>query len=258
MKQTTALIALVILCAPVQAQVIPRQTPVDLSHLTIDDQFERPQPVSGHQGDVLVLIYGDRASADANKYLGEQVHIVFHPSARGQTPAQARQAPVVPVPGLPAGVRSPDVHLVPAASLGTVPIAMRGIIRVQFRNVSPDVPVWLDWKDVLKQQFGLMPGAPNVLVIDMQGRLRYTFAGTVDQDKFNQLSQAIEALRREVIKKDSQPQRHRDTEKTKTEKAERSKIVTTSRERQQTLAAGRNIVSVFSVLVFSVSLCLCG
>jgi hypothetical protein len=197
MKKTTALVALLVLCVPARAQLVARQ-PTDLNGLTIEDQFERPQTVPGHRGAVLVLLYGDRAGADANKYLGEQLHLVFHPSARGQAPAQARQAPVIPVSGLPAGARSPDVHIVPAASLGSVPAVLRGIIRGQFRNVSPDVPVWLDWQDVLKHSFGLAPGVPNVLVIDTQGRLRYTLSGALDQPTFDQLTAAIEGLRREA------------------------------------------------------------
>jgi hypothetical protein len=197
MRQPGALIALgLALSLATQARAqLTAHPPTDLSGLTLEDQFQRAQSVSAHRGDVLVILYGDRASADANKYLGEQLHVAFHPTARGQPAAQARAAPVTPVPG--AG-RSPDVHVVPAASLGTVPTLLRGLIRGQFRSGSPEVAVWLDWQDVLKRDFGLAAGVPNVVVFDTQGRLRYTFAGTVDQPMFNQLTAAIEGLRREA------------------------------------------------------------
>jgi hypothetical protein len=201
MKRMTAALALAASLAfggAARAQLAARQ-PIDLGGLTMEDQFEQRQSVAAHRGDVLVLIYGDRKSADANRYLGEQLHIAFHPAARGQAPAQARLAPVLPVQGAPAGKRSPDVRLVAAASLGTVPSLLHGMIRAQFRGGSPDVPVWLDWQDALKKQFGLTPGAPNVVIVDAQGRLRYTFASEVSQEAFNQMMQAIEGLRREAV-----------------------------------------------------------
>jgi len=170
------------------------QPPIDLSEWTMEDQFGRSTRLGVHAGNVVVILYGDRGGADANKHLGEQLHVAFHPSARGLPPAKAREAPVRPVPGKE---RSPDVRLIPAASLGTVPTMLRGLIRAQFRGASPDLPVWLDWQDVLKKQFSLAPGMPNVLILDTKGRVRYTFSGGVDPEKVKELTGVIETLRRE-------------------------------------------------------------
>src|SRR5581483_6024454 len=93
--------------------------------LTFEDQFERPVSVASHRGDVVVLLYGDRKSAEANRALGERLHVAFHPAARGQPPARARQAPVLPLPDQPPGARSPDVLAVPVACVGKVP----GVVR---------------------------------------------------------------------------------------------------------------------------------
>src|SRR5262249_27271900 len=111
--------------------------------VVLEDQFEQRQDVAAHRGGIVVLIYGGRRSADLNKQWGELVHVHFHPSAKGQPPAWARQAPVRPVPGQPAGTRTPDVLAVPVACVGKVPAMVRRIIRSQVRSASPDLPVWL-------------------------------------------------------------------------------------------------------------------
>jgi hypothetical protein len=163
------------------------------------DQFERPHDVAEHRGDVVVLIYGDRASAEANKALGARLHVHFHPAAQGLPPAQARRAPARPVPGQPAGTRTPDVLAVPVACVGKVPGVVRALIRGQIRSGSPDVPVWLDFADAMKTQFGLKAGVPNVVVLDAAGRYRYAAAGAPTAEGFERLVGAVEALRREAI-----------------------------------------------------------
>ena len=105
----------------------------------MEDQFERPHDVADHRGDVVVLIYGDRASATANKALGEKIHVHFHPTAQGQPPAQASRAPVRPIPGWPEGVRCPDVRVIPIACAGKVPGLIAAMIRGQIRSHSPDL-----------------------------------------------------------------------------------------------------------------------
>src|SRR5690606_29456859 len=135
-------------------------------NIVLEDQFERSQDVRSYRGNVLVLIYGDRKSADANKKLGESIHVHFHPTSRGLPPAQARQAPVVPIPTVPGGGRSPDVLAIPVACIGKVPTLVQRIIRGQIRNGSPEVPVWLDFADLMKTQFAFKPGVPNVVVLD--------------------------------------------------------------------------------------------
>jgi hypothetical protein len=167
--------------------------------VVLEDQFEQRHDVAAHRGDIVVLIYGDRRSADLNKQWGELVHVHFHPSAKGQPPAQARQAPVRPVPGQPAGTRTPDVLAVPIACVGKVPALVRRIIRSQVRAASPDLPVWLDFEDVLKSQFPFTPGVPNVVVLDALGRFRYAAAGAPTAQGTPRLLEVIETMRREAV-----------------------------------------------------------
>jgi hypothetical protein len=166
--------------------------------VTLDDQFERQHAATDHRGDVLVLVYGDRQGADANRTLGEQVHVHFHPTARGLAPAEARRAPVRPLPGLPEGRRSPDVVTVPVATIGPVPGVVQSIIRSQFRSGSPDAPVWLDFQDQMKKQFGLQARVPNMAVLDAAGRLRLLVTGRPTAEQLGRVLGAVEALRREA------------------------------------------------------------
>ena len=161
--------------------------------VVMEDQFEKARDVRQHRGDVVVLIYGDRKSADANKALGEQIHVAFHPTARGKPPAEARKAPVTPV----GSVQGPDVLTIPVACVGKVPAVVRAVIRGQFRKGSPDVPVWLDFGDVMKMQFAFKAGVPNVVVLDTKGRYRYAAAGAPSAEGMAKLLGVIEALRRE-------------------------------------------------------------
>jgi hypothetical protein len=166
--------------------------------LTFEDQFERPVSVAAHRGDVVVLLYGDRKSAEANRALGERLHVAFHPAAQGQPPARARLAPVLPLPDQPPGAHSPDVLAVPVACVGKVPGVVRAVIRGQVRSASPDVPVWLDFQDTMRQQFGLAAGVPNLVVLDAAGRLRYRAAGPLTGQQFDQVVAFLQGLRREA------------------------------------------------------------
>lgn len=167
--------------------------------VAMEDQFERPQNVAAHRGHVVVLIYGDRRSADANKALGEALHVHFHPSAKGQPPAQARMAPVKPVEGAPAGAKSPDVVAVAVACVGKVPALVQKMIRSQIRKGSPDVPVWLDFQDVMRERFPFTASVPNVAVLDAHGRYRHASAGTPTPASQAKLIELIESLRKEAV-----------------------------------------------------------
>jgi predicted transcriptional regulator len=187
---------LVALAGSIQAQVVARPA-LTMPAVVMEDQFEKPHQLDQLKGKVVVLIYGDRKSADVNKALGEAIHVSFHPAARGLPPEQAQQAPSRPVEGLPQGASCPDVVTVPVASIGKVPGLVRSLIRSQIRGGSPKMAVWLDFQDQLKQQFGLGAGVSNVLVVDAVGRLRYTVTGPISNEQLAQLTAAIEGLRRE-------------------------------------------------------------
>jgi hypothetical protein len=188
---------LVFLAGPLPAQVVARPAP-PMPAVLMEDQFEQPHRLDQLRGKVVVMIYGDRKSADSNRVLGEALHVHFHPAARGLPPEQAQQAPARPVEGLPLGLSGPDVVTVPVASIGKVPGLVRGLIRSQIRSGSPGLAVWLDFQDQLKQQFGLAAGVSNVLVVDALGRLRYTATGPLSREQLDQLAAAIDALRREA------------------------------------------------------------
>lgn len=172
---------------------------VFIPELVLEDQFEQVHDVKQHRGHVVVLIYGDRKSAEANRKVGEQIHVAFHPSAKGQPAAQARRAPVKPVEGAAAGTASPDVLAVPVALIGKVPPLVRKLIRTQIKNGSPEVPVWLDFNDTMKAMFPFKPGVPNVIVLDTAGRYRYAAAGTPTTEGMQRLFATIEALRKEAL-----------------------------------------------------------
>ena len=181
----------------VLASALNAQTPrVVVPDVAMQDQFEKAHDVKHHRGSVVVLIYGDRASATANRALGEQLHVAFHPTAKGQPPAKARTAPVTPIAG---SATSPDVLAVPVACIGKVPSLVRSIIRSQIKGGAPEVPVWLDFEDTMKTQFGFKAGVPNVVVLDTQGRYRYAAAGVPTREGMEKLVGAIEGYRREAV-----------------------------------------------------------
>lgn len=201
MRTTTGAIAfgtLLWLAGAGSAQVVSHP-PQPVPPLVMEDQFEQPEKLSDGQGRIVVLIYGDRRSADANKQLGEALHVWFHPSARGLPPDKARQAPVKPLENASPESPGPDVVAVPVACIGKVPPLVRSMIRSQIRNSSPAVPVWLDFQDQMKQLFGLAAGVPNLVVVDTQGRLRCSATGQLNSEQLLQLEAAIEGLRREAV-----------------------------------------------------------
>jgi hypothetical protein len=198
----TALATLAILAL---AGTVPAQRPADPkpatprpADLVLEDQFGRKQDIAGYRGEVILLVYGDRTGTDACRELGEKLHVLFHPSAAGQSPAKARGAAVVPLPGVAPGKRSPDVVILPVAVAGQVPGVVRDLIRTQMRVASPDVPVWLDFIGVMEKDYGLRAGQPNLALFDATGRLRLKVNGTPDEPTTNKLLQSIQDLRAEA------------------------------------------------------------
>lgn len=185
-------LVLFVAVAAAQPPVPPQVT------LTLENQFNQPTDLANYRGCVVVLVYGDRKGTDASRGLGEQLHVVWHPEAKGQPAAVAQKAPVVGLAGLAPGQAAPEVRVIPVACCGKVPNAVRGAIRSQIAQAVPDVPIWLDFGDTMKGQFGLTPGEPNVVVIDAAGRLRMKINGTPDQAALERLVKAVEHLRREA------------------------------------------------------------
>jgi len=176
----------------------PVQREAPTIRFTLNDQFDRPHDTAAYRTHVLVMIYGDRASTDANKSLGERLHLEYHPQAKGLPPLQARQVPPTPLVGLPAERASPNVFVEPVAVIGKVPGVVKNIIRNQFRRGAGEVPVWLDFEDRMKTSFGMVAEVPNVVVLDATGRLRYRFAGDITETHYKRMTQMIDQLRKEA------------------------------------------------------------
>lgn len=193
MKQT--LLAILLTFAPVSAA-----PPAQLPTLPLHDQFERPFSPVPYRGHVLVLLYGDRASTDANKVLGEYLHVTFHPTAKGLPPAQAKQQPVRPLADAAPGTPAPEVHTVAVACCGKVPGLVQGLIRGQIKSGSPEVPVYLDFADTMKTTFGQVEKVPNLVIVDRNGMVRYTANGPFEPAQMTQLTAIIERLRGEPVK----------------------------------------------------------
>jgi predicted transcriptional regulator len=132
--------------------------------------------------------------------LGEQLHVCWHPTAKGQMPAKAQAAPVVALDALKPGQTSPNVIVVPVACCGKVPAAVRGSISKQIVKNSPDVVVWLDFSDAMKNTFGLTMGEANVVVIDATGFARMKLNGVIDQPSMDKLVKTVQTLRYEAVK----------------------------------------------------------
>ena len=192
--------ALAIPAAP-PAEVKPvevKPTDAKAVELVLEDQFGRRQDLAANRGEVVVMVYGDRRGNDACKEYGERLHVLFHPTAAGQTPAKARTAPVAPLPGVPVGKRSPDAVIIPVAVAGSVPGVVKDLIRGQIKKAAPEVPVWLDFAGTMEKDYGLKAGQVNVAVFDAAGRMRLKINGTPDKEASDRLLQVIQNLRAEA------------------------------------------------------------
>ncbi|WP_131818312.1 hypothetical protein [Planctopirus hydrillae] len=163
------------------------------------DQFGEKHAVGAAGDGVTVLIYGDRKAMKNSKELGTELHLAFHPTAEGLPPAESAKAPVRPVAG--ARGPSPEVFVIPVALLGDkIPEPLRPVIIKQFKKGSPDFPVWLDFENILKTQYGAAEGATQVLLFDRESRLRWQGTCTLEEADVNALLRKIEALRVEQLK----------------------------------------------------------
>jgi hypothetical protein len=166
--------------------------------LSFEDQFERKASLADLRGRVVILVYSDRKGTEASRELGEKLHVLFHPTAAGQTAAKARVAPVAPLEGVPAGKPSPDVVVQAVACTGSVPAPVRALIRTGLKRDAADTPVWLDFGTTMTDTFGRRDGEPNLVLFDAQGRLRLKVNGSPDRATFDKLLQTAQNLRAEA------------------------------------------------------------
>lgn len=191
------LLAGLIPLSTVQAQEAPR-APTRAPQLILKDQFGQAADLAMTKGDVVILVYGDRNSVDANRTLGTYLHCYFHPGAKGRTVAEGRKIPVKPIPNWPAGVKMPDVRVVPVACAGKVPELIAKIIRGQIRKKSPDVPVYLDFENKMKRFFGVAAKISNVVVISPTGHIHYRASAKYNREQVSYLVKLVEQLRHEA------------------------------------------------------------
>ena len=184
----------VFFCAALAA-VAHGQAPARGVNIVLEDQFRNSRATEQLRGHVVVLVYADRHGAEKAVDIGRRLHLRFHPTADGAEATEWSRQPVVAPAGWPVGAAVPDVHVVPVACVPEVPKPLHGVARSRLRKESPHVSVWLDFDDVLRQQFGAAPGEPNIVVIDTSGQPHGTMAGVVDGKRFEDLVGVIDQLR---------------------------------------------------------------
>jgi hypothetical protein len=168
-------------------------------NVVMGDQFSNRVETAQLRGDVVVLVYAGRHGAEAAMELGRTLHTRFHPTAEGAEPKAWSTQPVVGLAGWPAGLPVPDVKVIPVACVPEVPKALHGMVRRRLKQESPVVPVWLDFEDVMRPSFGMVPDEPNVLLIDTRGMAQGVISGHLDQRKLNEVAALIDDLRKRAI-----------------------------------------------------------
>jgi hypothetical protein len=164
-------------------------------NIAMQDQFKNRHETLRMRGDVVVLVYAERKGAEAALEVGRKLHVRFHPTA-GQAPAtEWSRQPVAGLPGWPAGLAPPDVHVIPVACLPEVPKALETVARSRLRKESQFVSVWLDFEDIMRQRFGMVPDEPNIVLIDTRGCPQGVLSGRVDDAKLAEVAGIIDQLR---------------------------------------------------------------
>jgi len=167
-----------------------------LVNVAMEDQFGTRRETAQMRGDVVVLVYAGRHGAEAAMELGRRLHTRFHPTAEGAAPTEWSTQPVVGIAGWPAGMPLPDVRVIPIACVPEVPTSLHGVVRRRLRKESPVVSVWLDFEDVMRPSFGMVPDEPNVLLIDTHGVAQGVISGHLDDARFNDVVGLIDAARK--------------------------------------------------------------
>ena len=188
------LLALLAVVVPT-ATVALAQTRDRVVNIAMEDQFRNRRETGVFRGDVVVLVYSERKGAEAALELGRRLHVLLHPTAETAPASEWSRQPVIGLAGWPANVRVPDVHVIPVACLPEVPKPLETVARSRMRTDSPHVSVWLDFEGVMEQVFGMVPGGPNVVVLDTEGKTYSVESGHLDELEFKELTTSINQIR---------------------------------------------------------------
>ena len=169
--------------------------PERVVNIAMEDQFKNRHETLRYRGDVVVLVYAERKGAEAALELGRRLHVRFHPTAAQAAATEWSRQPVVSPAGWPTSLAAPDVHVIPVACLPEVPKALETVARSRFRKDSQFVSVWLDFEDRMRQQFGIVPHEPNVVVLDTHGCPQGVVSGHLDEVRFGEVVAGIDQLR---------------------------------------------------------------
>ena len=164
-------------------------------NIAMEDQFQTPCETRTFLGDVVILVYAERHGAEKSLQLGRKLHLHFHPTAEAVSAEAWSQQPVRGVLDWPSGVPVPDVRVIPVASLTEVPRALKPVARARIRKDAPLVPLWLDFEGSLERMFGIIPGEPNVVVLDTAGQVHSVFSGKLDDQEFQKFVVRIDQIR---------------------------------------------------------------
>lgn len=178
-------------------------------NVVMEDQFQTPCETSKYLGDVVILVYVERHGAEESLHLGRKLHLHFHPTADEVSSDAWSKQPVRRIANWPAGIALPDVRVIPVASLTEVPRALKPVARARMRKDSPVVPIWLDFDGTLKRMFGIIPGEPNVVVLNTAGQVHSVLSGKLDEQEFQQFVTRVDHIRsasRDDLQVVSQPQ----------------------------------------------------
>ena len=178
-------------------------------NVVMEDQFQTPCETSKYLGDVVILVYAERHGAEESLHLGRKLHLHFHPTADEVSSDAWSKQPVRRIANWPAGIALPDVRVIPVASLTEVPRALKPVARARMRKDSPVVPIWLDFDGTLKRMFGIIPGEPNVVVLNTAGQVHSVLSGKLDEQEFHQFVTRVDHIRsasRDDLQVVSQPQ----------------------------------------------------
>ena len=164
-------------------------------NVVMEDQFQTPCETTKYLGDVVILVYAERHGAEDSLLLGRKLHLHFHPTADDVSSDAWSKQPVRGIVNWPAGVALPDVRVIPVASLTEVPRALKPVARARMRKDSPVVPIWLDFDGTLKRMFGIIPGEPNIVVLNTAGQVHSVLSGMLNEQEFQQFVTRIDHIR---------------------------------------------------------------